>query len=107
MDKLTTNTGQQCLTTVAGIRLALQPYCQWPTNSKLTWRPPPSSVINRAGSLFPIFFLTITDGERALVYRGSLKQSRPEMLVYFTLGFKLSAFPDIFPVSVLVYETNT
>ena len=72
MDKLTTNTGQQCLTTVAGIRLALQPYCQWPTNSKLAWRPPPSSVINRAGSLFPIFFLTITDGERALVYRGSL-----------------------------------
>ena len=57
-----------------------------------------------AGPIFSVFFLTITDGERALVYRGSLYP--PGMLVYFTLGFTFSAFPS-FPRHLTQISTQS
>ena len=64
--------------------------------------PPPPTPL--AGPIFSVFFLTITDRERALVYRGSLYP--PGMLVYFTLGFTLSAFPS-FPRHLTQVSTQS
>ena len=66
--------------------------------------PPPPPPNPLAGPIFSVFFLTITDGERALVYRGSLYP--PGMLVYFTLGFTLSAFPS-FPRHLTQVSTQS